>query len=167
MQDTNWELIKLKYEFLGFSLEDLAHEHSISSAVLEYNSKDWNQISLEQDEIDMSDIKSLDDVLEKLSTQTINQTQAFQILKQKFLGSKYIELETVLLQKAISLAANLKDDDPRSASTLKSLTDTLVNLLSQNPLLKSGEAVSRDGDKVWEVRFVDAKPKKPEKEKET
>jgi len=160
MSDTNWDLIQFKYEFLGFSLIDLAREHSVSFAVLEYNSKNWKQISLVQDNpVDMSDIKSLDDIIKKLSTQTLNQTQAFQILKQKFLGPKYIELETVLLHKAISIAANIKEDDPRSASTLKSLTETLVNLISQNPLLKSGEVVSGEGDKIWEVRIVNAKPK--------
>jgi len=167
MQDTNWDLVQFKYEFLGFSLEDLASEHSISFAVLEYNSKSWKQISLGQDTlVDMNDVKSLDDVLEKLSTQTINQAQAFLILKQKFLGSKYVELEAILLQKAISLAANIKDDDPRSAAILKSLTETLVNLINQNPLLKSKEVGgASEGDKVWEVRVVSAEPKQ-EKEDE-
>ena len=162
MQDINWSLIKFKYEFLGFSLEDLAAEHSISSAVLQYNSKDWKQISLEQEElVDLEGIKSIEDVLVKLSKQTTNQTQAFLILKQKFLGPKFMELETVLLHKAISLASNIKSDDPRAASTLKSLTEVLVSLIGQNPLLKSGESLGGgDGEKVWEVRIVEAEKEK-------
>lgn len=161
MQDTNWELIQFKYEFLGSSLEDLAREHSVSPTVLKYNSQNWNQISLEQsDPVDMKEVKSIDDVIAKLNTQVINQAQAFQIIKQKFLGPKYMELETALLYKAISIASNIDEDDPRAATVLKSLTDTLINLLSQNPLLKSGELGGGDGDKVWEIKIVEAKPKK-------
>ena len=161
MQDTNWDLVRFKYEFLGFSLESLAREHNLSTAVLEYSSKDWSQISLGQDVlVDMKDIKSIDDVLKKLSKQTINQSQAFQILKQKFFGSKYMELEATLLHKAVQIASNLDEKDSRAASTLKSLTETLINLISQNPLLKSWEVGNtEDSDKVWEVRIVSAKPK--------
>jgi hypothetical protein len=159
MQDTNWDLIKFKYEFLGASLEDLAAEHSISLTVLQYNSKNWKQISLEQGSpVDLDSIKSIEDVLVMLSKQTVNQTQAFLIIKQKFLGPKFMELETILLHKAILLASNINDKDLRAASTLKSLTEVLVNLIGQNPLLKSGESLGGgDGEKVWEIRIVDVK----------
>ena len=163
--DANWDLIKFKYEFLGFSIEDLAAEHSISTAVLQYNSKNWKQISLVQDDlVDMKDIKSIDDVLTKLSKQTINQTQAFLILKQRFLGPKFMELETVLLQKSISIASNLDEKDVRGATTLKNLTDVLTNLIGQNPLLKSGESMSDgESDKIWEIRVVDVEKEKEDK----
>ena len=162
MLDTNWELVKFKYEFLGFSIEQLARDHNISTAVLEYNSRDWKQISLEQcDPVDMKDIKSISDVLDKLSTHTLNQTQALSILKQKFLGSKYVEFETTLLFKAIAITSHLDETDNRSASTLKSLTEVLVNLLSQNPLLQSGEITKESESKVWEIKIVEAEPKEP------
>lgn len=160
MQDINWELVRFKYEFLGFSLEDLAKEYPVSLTVLKYNSQNWKQISLEQNElVDLENIKSIDDVLAKLSTQTINQTQAFLILKQKFLGPKYIELETTLLYKAISTASHLSDEDPKAASVLESLVEILVKLINQNPLLKSGDTSGKEGEKVWEIRIVEAKPK--------
>ena len=160
--DINWELVQFKYEFLGVSLEQLAREHSISGAVLDYNSKNWIQLSLGQDNlVDMEDIKSIDDVIKKLSKQTINQSQAFLILKQKFLGSKYVELETTLLHKAIKVASNIDENDHRAATTLKSLTETLMNLINQNPLLKSGEFGGEDEDKVWQIRVVTA-PNKDE-----
>jgi len=165
MRDVNWELVKFKYEMLGYSLEDLAKEHSLSTAVLDYNSKSWKQISLEQDaSIDIKSIESIEDVLTKLNSQVINQTQAFQILKQKFLGSKYIELEAILLQKTISIASHISDDDTKAASTLRSLTEVLTNLIGQNPLLKSEGVDNIDRDKVWEIRVVEAKPKEKENE---
>jgi len=163
MRDINWELVKFKYEMLGYSLEDLAREHSLSTAVLEYSSKDWKQISLEQDaSIDMENIESIEDVLTKLNSQVINQTQAFQILKQKFLGSKYIELEMILLHKTISIASSISDTDIKSAATLRTLTEVLMNLIDQNPLLKSIEAPAKEEDKTWKIEFVDAKPKEEE-----
>ena len=164
MQDINWNLVQFKYEMLGYSLEDLAREHNISAAVLAYNAKSWKQISLEQNaSIDMENIKSIEDVLTKLNSQVINQTQAFQILKQKFLGSKYIELETILLQKTISVASSIPDNDVKAASILKSLTETLTNLINQNPLLKTENFDNNEEeDKVWEVRFVESKPKEEE-----
>jgi len=163
MQDTNWSLVQFKYEMLGFSLEDLAKEHSLSTAVLEYNAKSWKQVPLEQDaSIDMDSIKSIEDVLHKLNSQVINQTQAFQILKQKFLGSKYIELEMILLHKTISIASSISDTDIKSAATLRTLTEVLMNLIDQNPLLKSIEAPAKEEDKTWKIEFVDAKPKEEE-----
>jgi hypothetical protein len=158
MQDTNWDLVQFKYEFLGFSLADLASEHSISPAVLEYNAKHWNQILLDQDNlVDLNEIKSIDDIISKLGKQTINQSEAFSIIKQKFLGPKFIELETILLHKAISIASNVDEKDPRSANTLKNIVEVLTSLLSQNPLLGSKEDTSEgDGDKVWEIKIVNA-----------
>ena len=160
MQDINWDLVQFKYEFLGFSLDDLAREHSISKAVLDYNSKDWKAVSLEQDlSFDMSEIKTIEDILTKLNNQVINQTQAFLILKQKFLSPKFIELETTILHKAISIINLLDEKDSRSAKTLKELTEVLVGLLNQNPMLKSGGMPEGEGDKIWEVRVVEAETK--------
>ena len=162
MQDINWDLVQFKYEFLGFSLASLAVEHSISTAVLDYNAKNWKQISLEQDDlIDIDEIKSIDDILGKLSKQTVSQTQAFSILKQKYLGPKFIELETILLHKAISIASNLKENDKGSANVLKNLVDVLTSLIDQNPMLNPDDVEEGDGDKVWEVRVIHStdKPK--------
>ena len=165
MQDINWDMVQFKYEFLGFSLIDLATEHGISPTVLNYNAKGWNQIKLDQDDpIDLGEIKSIDDVLNKLSKQTINQTQAFSIIKQKFLGPKFIELETILLHKAISIASNLDEKDARSANTLRNLVEVLTNLLIQNPLLGSKDnADEGDSDKVWEIKIIGPPEENPVK----
>ncbi len=162
MQDTNWELVKFKYEVLGVAIADLAQEHNISLPVLEYNSKDWIQIPLARKEpLDLKDITSIEDVLMKLGNETASQTRAFAVLKQKFLGPKYVELETVILHKAIEMAAELKGSDPRGAATLRSLTTVLSDLLAQNPLL--GSAVEEgigEGSKEWKITFVDATKEK-------
>lgn len=161
MSDTNWELLKFKYEVLGVSLEDLAIEHGVSGPVLKFNSQTWKKLPLASDKpLDLKGVSSLEDILTKLGSETSNQTKAFAILKQKFLGPKYVELETVLLHKAIEMASELKSSDPRSAQTLRSLATVLGDLLMRNPLLTPGEGLSEgEGTKEWKITFVDASEK--------
>ena len=160
MEDTNWELVQFKYEILGYSLNDLAKEHSISLPVLEFNAKNWKQIPLATLEkpLSLDDISSLDDILIKLGDQTATRAKAFAILKQKFLGPKYVELETVLLHKAIIMASQIKDNDPLGARTLRTLATVLSDLLQQNPLLRPGdsEELSEAIGREWKVTVVKA-----------
>ena len=159
MHDINWELLKFKYEVLGVSIEDLASEHSVSGPVLKFNSQDCNQLSLaSQQPLDLKDLTSLEDILLKLGSETASQTKAFGILKQKFLGPKYVELETVLLHKAIEMANALKSEDPRGAATLRSLSTVLHDLLEQNPLLTPGEKTEDEKEATeWKITIVEAK----------
>ena len=157
MQDTNWELLKFKHEVLGSSLQDLAQEHNVSFPVLEFNAKDWKQIPLASKEpMDLKEITSIEDILTKLGSETSSQTKAFAILKQKFLGPKYVELETTLLHKAIEMADSLKANDPRGAATLRSLATVLSDLLERNPLLTAGDVEDTSVAKEWKITVVDA-----------
>jgi hypothetical protein len=161
MQETNWELLKFKHEVLGVSIETLALENQVSLPVLQFNSKDWKQIPLASKEpLDLKDVTSLEDILLKLGSETSSQTKAFAILKQKFLGPKYVELETVLLHKAIEMASEIKGNDPRGAQTLRSLATVLSDLISHNPLLIVGEnEEDASTAREWKVTFVDATDK--------
>jgi hypothetical protein len=164
MSDTNWELLKFKYEVLGASIEDLAREHNVSEPVLKFNSQTWKKLPLALEKpLDLEGITSLEDILTKLGSETSSHTKAFAILKQKFLGPKYVELETVLLHKAIEMASNLSSSDSRSAQTLRSLATVLGDLLERNPLLMPGDSLSEgDGTKEWKITFVDASKEKKE-----
>lgn len=158
MNETNWELLKFKYEVLGISIEDLANEHCVSIPVLKFNSQSWKKISFGMEKpLDLQGVSSMEDILLKLGSETSSHTKAFAILKQKFLGPKYVELETVLLHKAIEMATELKSSDPRSANTLRSLAAVLGDLLARNPLLVPGDGgVESDGSREWKITFVDA-----------
>jgi len=159
MSDTNWDLVKFKYEVLGITLEQLAAEYSESLAVLKFNSQTWKQIPLaKQEQINLEDISSLEDVLERLGDETATQTKAFSVLKQKFLGPKYVELETVLLHKAIEMAGLLKANDPAASKTLRSLATVLADLLQHNPMLApDAEGGGGGNGNKWEISFVDVK----------
>ncbi len=160
MQETNWELLKFKYEVLGISIEDLAKEHCVSVPVLKFNSQSWKKVSFGMEKpLDLQGVSSMEDILLRLGSETSSQTKAFAILKQKFLGPKYVELETVLLHKAIEMAAELTSSDPRSANTLRSLATVLGDLLARNPLLTPGEHEDEGTSREWTVTFVDAENK--------
>ena len=165
MQDTNWELLKFKYEVLGNDLDQIAEEHQVSPAVLKYNAKDWKQIPLARKEpLNLEELKSLEDVLSKLGEETAAHTKAFAILKQKFLGPKYVELETVLLHKAIEMANGLSAQDPRGAATLKNLASILTELLAKNPLLTVGttEEITDPNNREWKITVVDSRKDREE-----
>jgi hypothetical protein len=164
---TDWELLKFKHEVLGQTLEDLARENNISLPVLKFNAKDWKQLPLvEGNQISFAEITSLEDIIDKLGDKTSAQTEAFQILKQRFLGPKYIELETVLLHKSIEMAREATD-----AKVLRSIASILNDLMEHNPLLTSRDRGDDSAftKKEWKVTFVDvvkeqAKQNKPEEE---
>lgn len=159
-QDTNWELIQFKYEILGNSLEQLAQEYHLSLPVLKFNAKEWKQSPLVKEKpLQLSDISSLEEIITKLGSQTETQSKAFAILKQKFLGPKYIELETVLLHKTIAMAENIKSNDPIGHRTLRSLTTVLADLLQNNPLLNGKGDNDEDGSnnsREWKITVVKA-----------
>ena len=158
MSETNWELVQFKYEVLGIPLEELAREYNLSLPVLKFNSRDWKQLPLALKEpLDLKGLTSLEDVLTKLGEETGNQTKAFGVLKQKFLGPKYVELETVLLYKAIEMAQELKANDSRGASTLRSLANVLTDLLANNPLLAPDrEMEGSENSREWKITVVDS-----------
>ena len=155
MLETNWELLKFKYEVLGSSLEELAAETRESLPVLQYNSRTWKQIPLaKKEKMSLDDVTSLEDVLEKLGNETATQTKAFAVLKQKFLGPKYVELETVLLHKAIEMAQSLSSADGNASKTLRSLTSVLIDLLASNPLLASDVEGGGGTNNEWKISII-------------
>lgn len=155
--DINWELVQFKYEVLGLSLETLAQEYKISEQLIKFNAQSWKQLPLELDKpLDLKGFKSLDEILLKLGEQTSNHTKAFAILKQKFLGPKYIELETTLLHKAIKMAGELESCDVGASRTLTAITGVLSELLKNNPLLAPDHEANQSDSKEWKVTFVDA-----------
>ena len=160
MNVTNWDLLKFKFEVLGISIKDLSKETQISETILNFNSKDWVQLPLEElKSLDLNELKSLDDILTKLGDRTAAQTKVFSILKQKFLGPKYVELETILLHKAIELASAVDSSDVKAANVLSGLTSLLGNLIGQNPELVSEGSSDGKPDGKWEITFVEKKDK--------
>lgn len=145
MGTTNWDILKFKYEVMGISLEAISMDTGLSLPLVQRNARDWKQLSLVEDDgnVAMSDAERA--------------AKLHSVLKQSHLGPKYVELEMILLYKAIEIANNVNDSaDNQNVLVLKNLTDVLSNLLAQNPSLASS---ARDGadtpvDKKWEINII-------------
>jgi hypothetical protein len=158
--DTNWELIKFQYEILGSSVEDLAAEHEVSATVLEYNAKSWKRIPLaEQKALDIKDLTSLDSITKEVVQHVREQARASSLLKQKFLGPKYIALEAMLLTKANLVLASLDPKEKGAANSIKTISSVLKELLEQNYLLSADaereELSDASAPTEWTIRIVE------------
>lgn len=143
---TNWDIIKFKYEVMGLSLEAIAVDTGLDISLLRHNAKSWKQLSLVEDDGD------------RALTAAERASKIHSILKTSHLGPKYVELEMILLYKAIEISNNLTDSaDNSNIVALKNLTDVLANLLAQNPALaqvrKDSEAFLPKENK-WEINII-------------
>lgn len=143
---TNWDIIKFKYEVMGLSLEAIAVDTGLDISLLRHNAKSWKQLSLVEDDGD------------RALTAAERASKIQSVLKTSHLGPKYVELEMILLYKAIEISNNLTDSsDNTNIIALKNLTEVLGNLLAQNPALaqvrKESEAFLPKDNK-WEINII-------------
>jgi hypothetical protein len=158
--ETNWELIKFQYEILGTSLEDLAVEHEVSPTVLKYNAASWKRIPLaEQKLLDFKDLSSVESITKEVVQHVRDQARASSLLKQKFLGPKYIALEALLLTKANAVLASLDPKEKGAANSIKTISSVLKELLEQNYLLSAEAEKEELGESAapteWKVTIVE------------
>jgi hypothetical protein len=143
---TNWDILKFKYEVMGISLEAISLDTGLSMPLLERNARDWKQLSLVADDGNTA------------LTEAERAAKIHSVLKQSQLEPKYIELEMILLYKAIEIANNLSDNaDNQNIIALKNLTDVLSNLLAQNPSLtpaKKEDGVGLPSQNKWEINII-------------
>lgn len=141
MQEVDWDLAKFKYEVLGFSFEDLAAELSIPVTIVQFASKDkgWDRSSLVGSSSILEEIKK--------------KNSAANVLKQQFLGPKYIALETTLLSKALELATQLDTQKPQAVTALKTLVQVLKDLIAANPDMQTED--TEPLVQKWEIEFVE------------
>lgn len=151
MPEINWELIKFKYEVLEISLDRLAEEHGISPSALQYAAKNWEQVPLVERGEDF-------DAVEGVQSGLVEQSKIFSMLKEKFLGPKYIELETTLLHKAIEIANSIPAEGIGAAKIVKDLAEIYKNLTVEKNKDIDNHLI--DTPTKWEVVVVDPEVKK-------
>lgn len=159
--EINWDLIRFQYEILGSPLEDLAREHEITLPVLRYNADTWEPIPLAQQKaLQFPDVSSLEVITKEMTKQVKNHARAASVLKQRYLGPKYIALEALILSKATMAMTSLDVKDPRAANSIRTITSVMKELLEQNSILhvdSEKEDLGTDSAPTkWEVKFVDS-----------
>lgn len=156
LKDINWDLLKFEYEVLGTSLEDLQEKYDVSQAMMQYSAKTWVQAPVTKREaLQFTKLDSLTELSEDVAAKVAEESAIVSTIKQKYLLPKYIQLENILVTKAISLASSLTNDKV-NASTLSTLTNILNNLLTNNPLLTKTEAPEAEVQRPqkWEIEVV-------------
>lgn len=160
---TNWELIKFRYEVRGESLSSLAKTFGVSEDVVKFNAKKWKQVPfIKEAQLTFKDAKNLEDVMGILERAVRNDARVAVLIKQKFLTSKYIELETLILEKLGVLLESVEDtqDAQAAAATLKSLSSTFAELLSKNRHLETMPVIDAESDgidRTWNVEVTHVK----------
>lgn len=160
MAEQNWGLLKFKYEVLGASLEAISADHGVSLPVLTLIAEEWKPLPLESmKEVPLEELKTFDEVVEKLKSNTISQMQAFNILKDKFLSSKYVELESLLLIKTIEVMNSIEDSGLQAANIIQKVAAVFTSLKAiQNPV----DTSTGSGTTKWEVTVLDGSGEKRE-----
>jgi len=154
-QDINWEILKFKHEVLGASLEQIAGETGISLSLLNHCAKAWKPLNLTGlKEISLEDVQSFDELIDRLRDNTYSQTEAFELLKERFLTTEYIELETLIVHKAISIVSSLVPTHQDSPRYLKSMAEVLTSLKVKAARQPEDDEGTRRITK-WEITVVD------------
>jgi len=164
LSEIDWNLLKFEFEVLGKSLEELADSYEINASIMAYQAKDWKQSPASiRESLQFTKLDSITELSEEIASQVKNEAEIISLIKQKFLLPKYVQLENILLEKSIALASSLESTTTGSASAIRTLTSTLMDLLKNNPILapKEEEDTPHEGTRDWTVTFVDAPTTSP------
>jgi len=164
LSEIDWNLLKFEFEVLGKSLEEIQEAYEINPAVMKYQARDWVQSGLSKHhDIKFTKLESIKDLTDEITAQVKDQSTAQLLLKQYHLLPRYIQLENILLQKSIQLASSLESSTPGAAATIRSLVNSLTDLLKHNPMLSPDMQDSgirpEEKDREWKVTFVSPEPK--------
>ena len=151
-EDTNWDLIKNRYEFSGVSAEQLAQEFEVSLATIEY--------AVEKQGWVRRDIK---DVVKKLdySSESIEQLKGIlsdkytlaELLKDKSLQPKYHLLEMAILSKAVDVINNINPELPSAGLQLSQALKGIKRLYETGHPT-GGNKVEEEGSKGVTVKIL-------------
>ncbi len=158
LSDINWDLLKFKYEILGVGLPEIQAEYEISDSLMQYNSRNWHVVPASQRKsIKFTSIEDITSLTSDIAEQVRNEAEIISLVKQKFLFPKYVELEHILLTKAIAIANNMPEETT-SAGTISLLQGVLYEMLRHNPIINmdTEESTVVAAQKV-EVTVVNAK----------
>ena len=155
LSSTDFKTIRLRYELLGDSLQDLAQEYSMSLDQITFLAKEeeWIQSALPtpQDLVVSNTPVDTETYAKSLLETTKHKLSILSVYNQLHLRPQYIELEHTLLAAAVQMAKSLKPEDPMSVSKLRTLTGVLNDLSSRLGLL-SGAA--NEGEKMLKENGV-------------
>ena len=115
--DTNWDLIKNRYEFSGASADQLAEDFGVTVSTIQYaiEKQGWERKDLREV------VKKLDnspDSIDQLKEILADKYALAEILKDQSLQPKYHILELAILSKAVEVINNINPELPSAGLQL-------------------------------------------------
>lgn len=138
---TDFNTMRMRYEVLGESLEDLSTEYGFGTKALQAFAEEegWCQKPLPS-VIDQVEPKDLETYAKNLLETTQHKLSVLSIYNQLYLRPRYIELEHQLLEKALEMTKQLDPSAPGASASLKRLVSSLNDLTQRSGLLQGGAA---------------------------
>lgn len=127
-------ICKFEYEYLGRSLEELAHRYRYPLDLLQQRAQDSSWVRQFDGPIlptNHSDIETFATELEKLTRARLSIISLHRQIENQPL---YAELEKAILVKAIELIQGISILDQKSAQKLSSLAKVLTTVQERNPV---------------------------------
>ena len=150
MANMDFKTIRMRYELLGDSLQDLAQEYSLTLEQINYlaSEEGWTQNLLPTPAVND---KNVEGYAKSLLETTRHKLSILSVYNQLALRPQYISLEHTLLEKAVAMAKTLDPNEPMAVSKLKTLT-SILNDLSNRLGLLAGAA--NEGEKLLQESGV-------------
>lgn len=150
----DWKNIRLQYELLDQSVEDLAEENNIPVSRIKYaiEQEKWTRTPIADAVNDWSTIKGLDLLSDEALGDIQNRIHILNLLKTQALNPRYIALEAALLSKATELINTIDSSQPTAPAQLKSLAEifeTLVGKRQATPAPGSAEEPGKGGLRIY------------------
>lgn len=146
MAQVDFRTLRMRYELLGDSLQELASEYALTLDQITYLAKEenWVQSTLPSPPIDTKDVEGY---AKSLLETTRHKLSILSIYNQLALRPQYVSLEHTLLDKAMQMATRLNPDEPMAVSKLKTLTGILNDLSNRLGLLAGA---ANEGEKIMQ-----------------
>ena len=145
------ELLKIQYEILNVSIDSIARSTGIPADLIELEVKrgGWTRLWPDEDEPKLQ-IEEDEDVFTVSSSSYIKKTQrrlqAYSLAKEVLLATRYLQLESNLIQKANDALDALTDTNLSQASGLKTLSSLYRDLVKNGIGGSTGLQLQTDED---------------------
>ena len=134
--EINWKTMRVKYELLGYSIEELAEEFELNPDAVQHmvESKGW--VKKTDGASPLHNCTSTEQYLETLTGNLMTEFSIIALHHQQHIQPKFIQIELELVGKLRTAIESLDATLPSAASMLKRLTETLALLVSGSGLYK-------------------------------
>ena len=155
LSNIDWNLVQFQYEILGATKEELMLEYDLTESYVEYITRNWKPVpAAQRKSLQFTQLDTLEELTDDVASQIRKEAHALTTIKQKHLLPKYLELENILVNRAISLASVL-EIERSSVPAISTLTNVLMTLLQNNPLYSNEDGQIGSGEpQEWKVTVV-------------